>query len=272
MRIKIEHTTRYDYDTPTKGVIQLLRLTPRPHDGQHVLNWRVELDSDVRLNAGEDALGNITHLFCEPGPVKRLEARVYGEVDTRDTGGVVVGTVERFPPLVFLRETALTQPNGAIRDFALAATNTAESPLKKLHALLGAVSEQIEFDTDATKAATSAVQAFELKKGVCQDFAQIFVSSARVLGIPSRYVSGHLSRTEEVEQDAAHAWAEAYVENLGWVGFDPVNDICPTDTYVRVAIGLDYLGAAPVRGSRQGGGVERLDVKLRVTPAFQNQG
>jgi len=271
MRISIEHTTRYDYDTPTKGIIQLLRLTPRPHDGQHVLSWRVELDGDVRLNAGEDALGNITHLFCEPGPVKRLEARVYGEVDTRDTGGVVHGAVERFPPLVFLRETALTQPDAALRDFARTVTDKADSPLKKLHALLGAVSEQIAFDTDATKVATSAAQAFELKKGVCQDLTQIFVTSARVLGIPARYVSGHLSRTEQVEQDAAHAWAEAYVENLGWVGFDAVNDICPTETYVRVAIGLDYLGAAPVRGSRQGGGTEHLAVKLRVTPAFQNQ-
>jgi transglutaminase-like putative cysteine protease len=271
MRIQIEHTTRYDYDTPTKGVIQLLRLTPRPHDGQHVLSWRVELDGDARLNAGEDVLGNITHLFNEPGPIKRLEARVFGEVDTRDTGGVVQGAVERFPPVVFLRETALTQPDAAIRDFALAETDKAASTLEKLHALLGAVSEQIAFDTDATKVATSAAQAFALKRGVCQDLTQIFVTAARVLGVPARYVSGHLSRTEQVEQAAAHAWAEAYVDNLGWVGFDAVNGLCPTETYVRVAIGLDYLSAAPVRGSRQGGGTERLDVKLRVTPSFQNQ-
>jgi transglutaminase-like putative cysteine protease len=103
---------------------------------------------------------------------------------------------------------------------------------------------------------------------VCQDLAHIFIASARAMGLPARYVSGHLARSDgQIDQEAAHAWCEAYVEDLGWVGFDPANGVCPTEAYVRVAIGLDYLGAAPVRGSRYGGDGERLDVRLRVTPA-----
>ena len=97
-------------------------------------------------------------------------------------------------------------------------------------------------------------------------------AAARSLGIPARYVSGHLARSDGVqEQDASHAWAEAHVPDLGWVGFDPTNGISVTDAYIRVAIGLDYLGAAPVRGSRTGGGEETLDVKLRVVHAAAQQ-
>ncbi len=271
MRITVEHTTRYDYDHPTKAVIQLLRLTPRPFDGQHVLNWRVEVDGDVRLNLGEDAFGNITHLFNAPGPLKRLSARVLGEVDTQDTHGVVNGAVERFPPTVFLRETALTRPTPALCDFARATAGRAGAVLDRLHALLGAVHDDVAFETGATSVATSAAEAFDLKRGVCQDLTHVFVTAARSLGVPARYVSGHLARTEHVDQTAAHAWAEAYVAELGWVGFDAVNGVCPTESYVRVAVGLDYLDAAPVRGSRQGGGGEHMNVKLRVTPALQTQ-
>jgi transglutaminase-like putative cysteine protease len=90
------------------------------------------------------------------------------------------------------------------------------------------------------------------------------------MGAPARYVSGHLARDDgQIDQEAAHAWCEAYVQDLGWVGFDPANGICPSQSHVRVAIGLDYLGAAPVRGSRYGGGGEQLDVRLRVTQAEQ---
>jgi transglutaminase-like putative cysteine protease len=90
--------------------------------------------------------------------------------------------------------------------------------------------------------------------------------------MPARYVSGHLKRSDElVEQSAGHAWAEAFVPDLGWVGFDPTNGVSVTDAHVRVAVGFDYLGAAPVRGSRQGGGGETLDVAIRVEGQVQSQ-
>jgi transglutaminase-like putative cysteine protease len=94
--------------------------------------------------------------------------------------------------------------------------------------------------------------------------AHIFIAAARSLSIPARYVSGHLTRTDQVDQEAAHAWAEAHVEGLGWVAFDPANGVSPTEAYVRIAIGLDYLGAAPVRGTVYGGGRESMTVTLSV--------
>ncbi len=268
MRIQVGYVTRYDYDSPAKLIVQVLRMTPRGHDGQHVLHWRVETDADCRLQAGEDALGNATHALSVAGPVKRLVTRVTGEVETWDTGGMVADTVERFPPMVFLRETPLTACDAALASFARDSTAGPSAPLDRLHALLEAVRRQVAFETDRTDTGTSAAEAFALGHGVCQDLAHIFVGCARAIGAPARYVSGHLARKDgQIDQEAAHAWAEAHVEGLGWVGFDPANGVCPTDAYVRVAIGLDYLGAAPVRGSRYGGAGEHMDVKLRVTPS-----
>jgi transglutaminase-like putative cysteine protease len=143
-----------------------------------------------------------------------------------------------------------------------------EAPLDFLHALLQRLHADMTFDVDPTHSATSAPEAFALKRGVCQDYAHIFIGCARAAGIPARFVAGHFLRADGiVHQDAGHAWAEAFVDGLGWVGFDPANGICTTDAHARVAIGLDYLGAAPVRGTRQGGGPESLLVRVMVDQA-----
>ena len=123
------------------------------------------------------------------------------------------------------------------------------------------------FELGPTDVHTPAAEAWTLKRGVCQDLTHVFIAAARTLAIPARYVSGYVFRQGSAEQEAGHAWAEARVPGLGWVGFDPVSGMCPTDAHVRVAIGLDYLGAAPVRGSRRGGAGEALDVRLRVDTA-----
>ena len=271
MRIRISHATTYAYDTPPTGVTQLLRLTPRDHDGQHVVSWRIDLSEDCLLHQHEDAFGNVTHSFTAEGPFNKLLVEVAGEVDTQDTDGLVSGAVERFPPQLYLRETSLTQTDAAIIDFAQATRAATDGDtLILLHALLTALNREIAFDTDPTHAATTAAEAFSLRRGVCQDITHIFVAAARALGVPARYVGGHFHRADGVTaQDAGHAWAEAYVENLGWIGFDPTNGICITDAHVRVAVGLDYLGAAPVRGTRFGGGGETLTVAVRVDQARQ---
>ena len=108
MRIRVVHRTTYHYDTPATGVIQMLRLTPRNHDGQYVINWHIDVSADCRLDQHEDAFGNICHAFTAEGPFNELTVSVEGEVETRNTDGVVTGAVERFPPSLFLRETPLT--------------------------------------------------------------------------------------------------------------------------------------------------------------------
>jgi transglutaminase-like putative cysteine protease len=270
MRICIDYRTHYRYGAPAKSIIQLLKLTPRAHEGQRVVRWRIDIDTDARLSKGEDALGNISHVALVAGPVSELEVQVSGEIETWDTQGIVAGAVERFPPEVFLRSTDLTMPEADLQAFARETVgvriNGGGDELDRLHRLMEGVHAEVAFDVEPTHSATTAAEAFDLKRGVCQDLSHIFIACARSLGVPARYVSGHLSRQDgPIVQEAAHAWAEAHVPGLGWVGFDPANSVCPTPAYVRVAIGLDYLGAAPVRGSRAGGGKEQMDVRLQVS-------
>lgn len=270
MRIRIDHTTRYGYARPARFIIQVLRLTPRSCDGQQVRDWRIETDVDARLRRTEDAFGNTVHNLYTERPTDALTIRVTGEVATVDTGGVLRGQVEKLPAPVFLRETPLTHPDSALTDYSHAVGEG--RTLDRLHRLMAAIHQDVAFEVGATSATHTAAEAFALRRGVCQDHAQIFIACARRLGVPARYVSGHLSRSDGLhEQEAAHAWAEAYVEDLGWVGFDPANGVCPTEHYVRVAIGLDALGAAPIRGASYGGGTESLSVALHVRPVQQGQ-
>jgi len=268
MRIRISHETRYLYDAPAAGVIQTLRLTPRNHDGQYVIHWRIDVSEDCRVDAHEDAFGNMTHTFTADGPFADLRVHVEGEVDVQNTAGIVRGTIERFPPSLYLRPTPLTEADGAIVEFARAVRAQSDETLPTLHALLGRIHNEMIFDVDPTHPSTTAAEAFTLKRGVCQDLTHIFIATARQLGVPARYVGGYFHRADGVtQQDAGHAWAEAHVPSIGWVAFDPANGICATDAHVRVAVGLDYLGAAPVRGARRGGGTESLSVKVLVDQA-----
>src|ERR1700751_2333085 len=268
MRLRISHSTTYRYEPPATGVIQILRMTPGSHDGQYVAEWQIDVSTDTRLDTHQDAFGNVTHVLTH-GPIEDLNITVGGLIETHDTGAVLRGTDERFPPSLFLRSTTLTEVNTAMATFARELRSESESDtLGFLHSLMSQVSEHMTFDEDPTNSGTSAVEAFTLKRGVCQDYAHIFIACARSAGVPARFVSGHFLRSDgEPQQQAGHAWAEACVPNLGWVGFDPANCICTTDAHARVAIGLDYLGAAPVRGTRYGGGRETLTVAVTVEQA-----
>ena len=274
MRLRISHSTTYRYEPPATGVIQILRMTPGSHDGQYVADWQIDISTDSRLDMHEDAFGNTTHvLTC--GPTADLVIHVEGLVETQDTGGVLKGADERFPPGLFLRPTDLTKVNPAMAAFARSLrAASGNDVLNFLHTLMSAINAHMTFDEDPTNTGTSAIEAFALKRGVCQDYAHIFIACARSVGAPARFVAGHFWRADgKIRQPAGHAWAEAFVPDLGWVGFDPANCICTTDAHARVAIGLDYLGAAPVRGTRYGGGKETLTVEVKVDQAGrQGQG
>jgi transglutaminase-like putative cysteine protease len=268
MRIHVAHDTIYRYARPAHSAIQILRLTPRNHDGQYIVRWRLELNVDCRLDPFEDAFGNRAHSFTVEGPLSELVIRVDGEVETQDTAGLVGGAVERFPPTFYLRETPLTAPDAAIAAFAQETAGGSGDSLAVLHALTARIYDEFAFDPDPTHPATAAAECFALRRGVCQDYAQIFITAARHLGFPARYVSGYFLRADGVTvQDAGHAWAEAHLSQLGWVAFDPANGISATAAHVRVAIGLDSLAAAPVRGMRFGGEGEQLSVAVHVDQA-----
>jgi transglutaminase-like putative cysteine protease len=278
MRIRIRQQTTYRYEAPPSGVIQIMRMTPRNHEGQYVVDWRIDMMADSRLSCHEDAFGNIVHTFTADGPVSEISIQVEGNVETQDTSGIIRGGVERFPPSLFLRETALTAADAAIHQFArtLPEPPGGTAPgavLELLHVLLDRLHGEGTTGPGGpppSAPAVTAAEAFACGGRESQDLAHIFIAASRSLGIPARYVAGYFHDAEGLaDHETGHAWTEAFVPDLGWVGFDPARGICPTDAHVRVAVGLDSHGAAPVRASQYGGGREERSVAITIAPHVQ---
>jgi transglutaminase-like putative cysteine protease len=256
MRLFVNHRTEYRFSEPQRRLIQMLRVTPPSYAGQQIVGWQIDVQCDACLIPGSDGFGNETAMLYVEGPVDQLSLTISG------------GAPEPLPPLVYLRSTALTKPTPAITELARQVEAAKTDVIARLHRLTSEIYEGMQFDSYQDDADRDAGTAFEEKHGVCQDYAHIFIAAAREMEIPARYVSGHLYRSDVTgAQPAAHAWAEAYIQDLGWVGFDPANDMCPDDAYIRVAVGLDYRDAAPLSGTRRGGGSESLSVSVSVSQA-----
>ena len=136
--------------------------------------------------------------------------------------------------------------------------------IRWLHSLSAEIKDKVQYKIAETETNSSALDAVQKGLGVCQDHAHIFIGCCRSVGIPSRYVSGYLLLDEVEQQTAMHAWAEAFVPSLGWVGFDVSNGISPDTKYVRIAQGRDYIDVAPVKGTIFGGLEEVMSVNLIV--------
>jgi transglutaminase-like putative cysteine protease len=262
MRIEIEHITRYRFSGEASYSVQSLRLTPSEFAGQRVIDWTIACQPDGVLTPTRDGFGNLMHLLTIEAPHRGIAIIAHGTVEVEERHGVVQGLVENVPLRVFLRRTALTRPDAAIT--ALAESIPPDNRLAALHDLMGRIRDRVDYVTGVTESSTTASEALAAGNGVCQDHAHIFIAAARAAGIPARYITGYLVTAEADSADAHHAWAEAWIEGLGWVGFDVANRLCPTDHYVRIAGALDANDAAPIRGSRRGGGAETLEVEVMV--------
>lgn len=276
MRLRILHETTYSYDEPVTYSIQSLHLRPLDTAAQRIVNWTVEVPLFASVTDKRDLYGNVLQMLYIERPHQEIHLRVLGEAETFETHGIVATPGERFPSRFYLRHSELTEPNEAIMTIGEAAHAASDkSQLDMAHSLMNHVRDALDYVVGETDVTTTAAQALEAGSGVCQDHAHVFISAARHLGLPARYVSGYLmADVDEVaatQGEAAHAWAEAFIEDLGWVGFDVANRICPGVGHLRVASGLDYLEAAPVRGLRRGGGKESLDVRVHVAESAGQQ-
>jgi len=271
MRLKISHTTEYLYDEPVPYLLQRLRLTPISGPTQKVLNWSVKVDG-AKIETGYfDQYGNHVELVSVEGAEHTIRITATGEVETLDKAGVFGAHLGCTPLWLYLRDTGRTKPGKLVRE--LAKSVKGDSELAQMHALMDAIHETVAYTPGTTTTETTAEEALAAKTGVCQDHAHIFIAAARLSGVPARYVSGYLLIEDTPEQVATHAWAEAHIPGLGWVGFDAANNLCPDDRYVRIASGLCYRDCAPVSGMRIGPAGENLKVHLTVKPTQeQSQG
>ena len=264
MRLAITHNTTYRFDSPVTYGLQQLRLTPKSRKGQTVLEWDMKIDGGQVENTFTDAHANTVTLVSFAPDADAITVHCKGLVETEDTNGVVGKQIGYVPLWLFKRSTELTRAGPNVRRLAKGLKDEHDEDLALLHALSGRILDEVKYDIGHTDAATSADAAIEHGHGVCQDHAHIFVAAARALDYPARYVSGYLMMNDRVSQDASHAWAEAHIDGLGWVGFDISNGISPDARYVRVATGLDYREAAPISGLRFGPATEELDVAIEV--------
>lgn len=270
MLIAVEHVTRYRYDAPVRGVVQSHRLTPSVCEGQRALSWAVTVTEGVKGGGFRDGAGDWVQGWSVPGPVTEIAVSVRGLVETQDTSGVLRGHREVVPPMAYLGETVPTRADAALTAMAAAAAG-AGSALSVAHAMAAAVAEAIVWTPDVTAPQTTAAEALAQGRGVCQDHAHALIAVARAGGVPARYVTGYLLSGEGASGQAGHAWAELWVEGLGWVGFDAANACCPDDRYVRLGSGIDAAEAAPIRGTARSPGVERMDVTVQVTQGQAQQ-
>jgi transglutaminase-like putative cysteine protease len=258
MRLSVRHATVYSFDAPMRFVTQSLRLTPASSASQTVLDWTISSEGALFGASFTDGAGDRVTTLSVEGPVDRVEVVVEGTVETADTAGVLRGHRETISPRVYLQPTAATEASRAMLELGRAALAEGDAgPLDRAHRLSQAVSEAVAYQPGATRAATTAAEALELRRGVCQDMAHLLIGLAHASGIPARYVTGYLLTGDAGTGEAAHAWAELFNGDLGWIGFDPANACCPDERYIR-------LGSAPIRGFSRGAGIEAMDVVVAV--------
>ncbi len=264
MRLHVSHKTHYDFVTPPTYGLQQLRLTPKSRAGHHVLNWNLHVQGGVVEAEFMDFNNNYTHLIRLGESEQALSVMCEGLVEITVSDGVL-GPHEGFAPLwYFNRTTALTRPDADVKNLLASFSFQPDNLLASMHHLSEHIIAHVHYQTGQTFTDTTAGMATRLGKGVCQDHAHIFISCARELGLPARYVSGYLQMDDRIDQDATHAWAEVWIPDLGWVGFDVSNQICPNEKYVRVASGLDYAQASPISGVTFGHTGETVKVELQV--------
>ena len=266
MQISIHHELSLALGTGISRALQHLLLTPQSGPTQNVHEWHIDMPGIDKAPGFFDAFGNRAHLASQSRPDAELRIAVSGVVETRDTNGVI-GRLEREPvPALFRRVTPLTRPIAAIVNRFRDADRSEGARIALLHALMArtaqvlGVPEQLQDESPGSQQQQSAPADAAPR---ASDYAHAFIGSARALDIPARYVTGYWSGGEG-EPATFHAWAEAFDDGLGWICFDPMLEICPTDRHVRVATGLDALSAAPVRSYPDGGAPAHLTMHVEA--------
>jgi transglutaminase-like putative cysteine protease len=267
MQMHIRHETRYRYDRPVKYSVQSLHLTPRRDPSQRSLAWSIA--SPGRRLEQVDAYGNISHLLTIEEPHREIAIVVHGVVETADSEARQdEGPIS---PLAYLAPTMLTMPNDDIKSFAQSTLASIAEPRARAQALAEAVAGAVRYKSGISDVQDSAAVAFKSREGVCQDHAHVYIASARSIGIPARYVSGYIY-TGDANDAASHAWVDVWLgTDLGWQSMDVTHTRPAVRTYCRLAVGRDYLDAAPVRGVRQGGGGEVMEANVTVAESALQQ-
>ena len=258
MKLQISHQTNYYYDELAQRSVQYIRMTPMQMPHQIIHEWNVMLPKVA--TSQKDGFGNDWLTLSRNEAHNNLQMQASGIVEI-NTDTERLEDMDNVPYLLFTVQSPLTKCSKAMRDFA--APYLKEVTHESLKALAAALLNKMPYTKNSTHVGTTAAEAFEIGSGVCQDHTHVFLGCLRDQQVPARYVSGYLYDDSDNHM-ASHAWAEAYLDGY-WYTFDISNQLFQPSSHVYVAIGRDYLDAAPVRGVRMGGGYENLYSQVSVS-------
>jgi transglutaminase-like putative cysteine protease len=280
MFYSIRHLTQFRYDSPVSESLMELRMHPRTEGPQRTLSFQLSIDPRAQVNSYRDYLGNTVHHFDVPGKHTQLRiiAEALVEVQSPDDPPARLGADAwtKLDALIasgdygeMLLPSLFTQPTPALAQLAEDLhVERSNDPLSYLRELNSAIHDWFDYVPKSTRVDSPIDQAIESRQGVCQDFAHIMIALARSAIIPCRYVSGYLfpdgQRPDRSPEGATHAWLEALLPGIGWIGFDPTNDLIARDRHIRTAIGRDYADVPPAKGVFKGKAASDLTVSVRV--------
>jgi transglutaminase-like putative cysteine protease len=283
MFYSIRHITRFRYSAPVRQSVMELRMQPRSEGPQALRSFQIVTNPRAQLYAYTDHFGNAVYHFNVLREHAELRIETQAVIETSGMRPVPDAadnlewgryndynlTADHFD---LMEESKFAHPSPALSAFmerqGLAKPHGA--PLTALRHLNHAIYEAFAYEIGITDAYSPIDVAIEQGRGVCQDFAHVMIAIARQWRIPARYVSGYLhhdrQQKERSGEDATHAWVEAYLPSLGWVGFDPTNDIIVGERHIRVAVGRDYADVPPTRGTFKGSAESELAIAVSVQP------
>lgn len=287
MQYAIRHITHFTYAAPISESIMEVRMCPRTDAQQQRYAFELKVTPHAQLFSYQDFMGNIVHHFNIPSTHPELVLEARSLVEVRDTPEIpdalgpdgweaLDDSVEDGDPLEMTLPSPFARPTPALNRLAQEfGVSRRDDPLVLLRELNERVYESFEYSPRSTHANSPIDDALKVRSGVCQDFAHIFIALVRAVRIPCRYVSGYLFHRhagahgvgDRSAEDGSHAWAEAFLPGLGWVGFDPTNNLLAGERHIRVALGRDYSDVAPTRGIYKGSPRSTLRVGVTVARA-----
>ncbi len=282
----IRHLTRFRYSDPVQENVMEARMQPRNEEYQTCVNFHLNVTPAAQIQHYQDYLGNIVHHFDLPRLHKQLSLTAEALVKVIHTPQVpdslpasswqaLAQLGDQFEFWDMLRPSRFTQPTPLLNSLAQEFNIDTPDPLTAVRQLNERIFAAFAYAPQTTDVHSTFDKALAQRKGVCQDFTHIMIALLRQIGVPTRYVSGYLFHRQQTHdhsidrsvEDASHAWVEAYLPELGWVGFDPTNNLIVGERHIRVAVGRDYADVPPTRGVYSGEAKDELSVGVSVTIA-----
>ena len=280
---QVTHTTLYSYAEPVSLSMHQVRLHPRGTATQQVRSTRLLIDPPASAsNTREDYYGNVTNTFTIAGAHHRLRVTAENLVTLRGrhSGRLLSPTLAETAALLRRRDTEtdlaaveyqmespLAPRRAAYARYAETSLAPERSLLDGVETLMRRIHDEFDYDVVATTVSTPVADVLDVRRGVCQDFAHLMLACLRSHDVAARYVSGYLvPGPGVVGGQASHAWVSVYCPGLGWVDFDPTNNVLPSHGHITLAWGRDYEDVTPFKGVTVGGGAHTVSVNVSVTP------